>query len=212
MLIELDYPFPESVELEAAKTLLLIIDMENENAHPAGALYIGEPVRKIIPKIAALRARMRAAGGRVAHTQSVRSPEALEFTIFKNTVRKLEGTWGAEIIDELKPAPDEPLIVKHTHDCFYRTEMDSLLEQMELRPGEGHVIVTGISTRNCVQSAVMGLSVRNYHVYVPMDCTAHNDEKQVLQAFSLFTSFGYRHNVTMTRSDSIKIRSLKQTT
>jgi len=212
MLIELDYPFPKSVELEAAKTLLLIIDMENENAHPAGALYIGEPVRKIIPKIAALRARMRAAGGRVAHTQSVRSPEALEFTIFKNTVRKLEGTWGAEIIDELKPAPDEPLIVKHTHDCFYRTEMDSLLEQMELRPGEGHVIVTGISTRNCVQSAVMGLSVRNYHVYVPMDCTAHNDEKQVLQAFSLFTSFGYRHNVTMTRSDSIKIRSLKQTT
>jgi len=206
MLIELDYPVPKSVELEAAKTLLLIIDMENENAHPAGALYIGEPVRKIIPKIAALRARMRAAGGRVAHTQSVRSPEALEFTIFKNTVRKIEGTWGAELIDELKPAPDEPLIVKHTHDCFYRTEMDSLLEQMELRPGEGHVIVTGISTRNCVQSAVMGLSVRNYHVYVPMDCTAHNDEKQVLQAFSLFTSFGYRHNVTMTRSDSIKIR------
>ena len=110
MLIELDYPVPESVELEAAKTLLLIIDMENENAHSSGTLYIGEPVRKIIPKIAALRARMRAAGGRVAHTQSVRSPEALEFTIFKNTVRKLEGTWGAEIIDELKPAPDEPLM------------------------------------------------------------------------------------------------------
>ena len=43
------------------------------------------------------------------------------------------------------------------------------------------------------------------HVYVPMDCTAHNDEKQVLQAFSLFTSFGYKHNVTMTRSDLIQL-------
>jgi nicotinamidase-related amidase len=206
MLIELDYPVPKSVELEAAKTLLLIIDMENENAHPSGALYIGEAVRKIIPRIAELRARVCSAGGRVVHTQSVRSRDALEFTVFKNTIRKLEGTWGAELIDELKPAADEPLVVKHTHDCFYRTEMDALLKQMELRAGHGHVIVTGISTRNCVQNAVMGFSVRDYHVYVPMDCTTHNDEKQVLQAFSLFTSFGYKHNVTMTRSDLISMR------
>ena len=206
MVIELDYPTPESVELDAQKILLLIIDMENENAHPDGALYIGEPVRKIIPMIAELRARVRRAGGRVLHTQSVRSPDALEFTVFGNTVRKLKGTWGSELIDELKPAGDEPLIVKYTHDCFYQTEMDKLLKQMELKPGEGRVIVTGISTRNCVQSAVMGFSVRDYYVYVPMDCTAHNDEKQVLQAFSLFTSFGYKHNVTMTRSDLINFR------
>lgn len=205
MLIELEYPTPKSVELDPTNTLLLIIDMENENAHPAGALYIGEPVRKIIPNIVQLRERVRQAGGRVIHTQSVRSPDALEFTVFKNTVRKLEGTWGSALIDDLKPVADEPLIVKHTHDCFYRTEMDALLKQMELQPGGGRVIVTGISTRNCVQSAVMGFSVRDYHVYVPMDCTAHNDDKQVLQAFSLFTSFGYKHNVTMTRSDMIRL-------
>jgi nicotinamidase-related amidase len=205
MLIELNYPEPVAVELEAAKTLLLVIDMENENANPAGVLYIGEPVRMIIPRIARLRERVRQAGGRVAHTQSVRSADALEFTVFKNTVRKLEGSWGAEIIDELKPAAGEPLIVKHTHDCFYRTEMDSLFDRLGMRPGEGRVIVTGISTRNCVQSGVTAFSVRGYYVYVPMDSTAHNDEKQVLQAFSLFTSFGYRHNVTMTRSDLIKL-------
>jgi len=206
MLIELEYPTPVAVELEAAKTLLLIIDMENENAHPGGALYIGESVRKIIPRIQTLREHARRAGGRVVHTQSVRSPDALEFTVFRNTVRKLEGTWGAELIDELKPAADEPLIVKRTHDCFYRTRMDALLEQLGMRPGESHVIVTGISTRNCVQAAVMGFSVRDYRVYVPIDCTTQKDEKEVLQAFSLFTSFGYRHNVTMTRSDLIDVR------
>jgi nicotinamidase-related amidase len=80
MLNELDYPTPKPVELNAADTLLLIIDMENENAHPSGALFIGEPVMKIIPKIADLRARIRRAGGRVVHTQSIRSPDALEFT------------------------------------------------------------------------------------------------------------------------------------
>lgn len=209
MLIELEYPIPKSVELDPKNTLLLIIDMENENAHPDGALYIGAPVRKIIPNIVQLRERVRQAGGLVIHTQSVRSPDALEFTVFKNPVRKLEGTWGSALIHELKPAAEEPLIVKHTHDCFYRTEMDALLKQMKLQPGEGSVIVTGISTRNCVQSAVMGFSVRDYHVYVPMDCTAHNDEKQVLQAFSLFTSFGYKHNVTMTRSDLIALKDVR---
>jgi len=209
VLIELDYPEPIPVELEAAETLLLIVDMENENAHPDGALYIGEPVRRIIPRIGQLREKVRQAGGRIMHTQSVRSPDALEFTVFKNTVRKLEGTWGAELIAELKPTADEPLIVKRTHDCFYQTEMDVLLERLGMFPGEGRVIVAGISTRNCVQSAVMGFSVRDYHVYVPMDCTAQKDEKEVLQAFSLFTSFGYRHNVTMTRSDLIKLRPLK---
>jgi nicotinamidase-related amidase len=95
MLIELGYPAPVSAELEAEKTLLLIIDMENENAHPDGALYIGERVKGIIPRIQQLREKVRHAGGRVVHTQSVRSPDALEFMIFKNTVRKLEGTWGS---------------------------------------------------------------------------------------------------------------------
>lgn len=209
MLVELDYPDPVPVELGAEKTLLLIVDMENENAHPHGALYIGEPVRRIISRIAKLRENARQAGGRIVHTQSVRSPDALEFAVFKNVVRKIEGSWGAELIDGLKPSADEPVVVKRTHDCFYQTEMDSLLARLGMRPGEGHVIVTGISTRNCVQSAVMGFSVRDYHVYVPMDCTTQKDEKQILQAFSLFTSFGYRHNVTMTRSDLIKLHPLE---
>ena len=80
-----------------------------------------------------------------------------------------------------------------------------LFWRFKMRSGEGCVIVTGISTRNCVQSAVTALSVRDYHVYVPMDCTAQKDEQEILQTFSLFTSFGYRHNVTMTRSDLIKL-------
>ena len=57
----------------------------------------------------------------------------------------------------------------------------------------------------------MALSVRDYHVYVPMDCTAQKDEREVLQTFSLFTSFGYRHNVTMTRSDLINLPPLMAT-
>ena len=127
MQIDLNYPDPIAVKLDPAKTMLLIVDMENEDAHPEGKRYMGEAVEQIIPNIAALRQRVREAGGLVVHTQSVRKPDALEFTLFHNVVRKVEGTWGAEFIDQLKPKTGEPVVVKYTHDCFYRTEMESVL-------------------------------------------------------------------------------------
>ena len=205
MQIDLNYPEAIPVKLDPAKTMLLIVDMENEDAHPKGKRYMGERVDEIVPKIAALRRRVRQAGGLVVHTQSVRKPDALEFTLFKNVVRKVEETWGAEFIDELKPEPGEPVVVKYTHDCFYRTEMESVLERFRFRGGESRVVVTGIATRGCVQCAVMGFSIRDFYVYVPTDCTTQREEQEKLQAFSLFTSFGYRYNVTVTRSDLIEI-------
>jgi nicotinamidase-related amidase len=206
MQIELNYPEPVPVKLDPAKTMLLIVDMENEDAHPSGKRYMGEAVEEIIPKLVALRQRVRAAGGTVVHTQSVRKPDALEFTLFKNVVRKVEGTWGAEFIDQLKPAADESVVVKYTHDCFYRTEMEVLVERLRFRPGEGRIIVTGIAARGCVQCAVMGFSIRDFYVYVPIDTTTQRDQKEKLQAFSQFMSFGYRYNVTVTRSDLIEFQ------
>ena len=206
MQIELNYPEPVPIELDPAKTMLLIVDMENEDAHPSGKRYMGEAVEEIIPKLVALRRRVREAGGVVVHTQSVRKPDALEFTLFKNVVRKVEGTWGAEFIDALKPASDEPVVVKYTHDCFYQTDMEALLERLHFRPGEGRIIVTGIAARGCVQCAVMGFSIRDFYVYVPIDTTTQRDQKEKLQAFSQFMSFGYRYNVTVTRSDLIEFK------
>ena len=51
-----------------------------------------------------------------------------------------------------------------------------------------------------------GLSIRDYYVYVPMDCTAAKDETETLLSFSLYRGFGYRFNVTMTQSDMITLQ------
>ena len=206
MLVDIKYPDPVPVDLDAKKTLLVIVDMENCSAHPNGPQYMGQAVEKIIPRIARLRDYVRSRGGHVLHTQSVRRRDALEFTVFGNVVRKLEGTWDAEFIDALKPAPDEPVVVKHTHDCFYQTNMAEWLQRLDIRPGDGRVIVTGIASRGCVQCAVTGLSIRDYYVYVPMDCTAAKDETETLLSFSLYQGFGYRYIVTMTQSEMITLQ------
>ena len=207
MLVEIKYPDPVPVDLDARNTLLIIVDMENCSAHPNGPQYMGEPVEKIIPRIVRLRNQVRASGGKVLHTQSVRKRDALEFTVFNNVVRKLEGTWDAEFIDALKPAPDEPVVVKYTHDCFYQTNMEETLKRLDVRPGHSRIIVTGIASRGCVQCAVTGFSIRDYYVYVPMDCTAAKDEVETLLSFSLYQGFGYRYNVTMTQSDMITLKA-----
>jgi nicotinamidase-related amidase len=74
MQIDLNYPDPIPVSLEPAKTMLLIVDMENEDAHPTGKRYMGEAVEQIIPKIAALRRRVRQAGGSSFHTNPCANP------------------------------------------------------------------------------------------------------------------------------------------
>jgi nicotinamidase-related amidase len=206
MLVDIKYPDPVPVDLDAKKTLLVIVDMENCSAHPNGPQYMGEPVEKIVPRIARLRDYVRSSGGHVLHTQSVRRRDALEFTVFGNVVRKVEGTWDAEFIDALKPAPDEPVVVKHTHDCFYQTNMAEWLQRLDMRPGDGRVIVTGVASRGCVQCAVTGFSIRDYYVYMPMDCTAAKDETETLLSFSLYRGFGYRYNVTMTQSEMITLQ------
>ena len=206
MLLDIKYPDPVPVELAAEKTVLIIVDMENCSAHPKGPQYMGEPVEKIIPRIVRLRDYVRASGGKVLHTQSVRKRDALEFTVFNNVVRKLEGTWDAEFIDALKPAPDEPVVVKYTHDCFYQTDMEEQLRRLGMRPGDSRIIITGVASRGCVQCAVTGFSIRDYYVYMPMDCTAAKDETETLLSFSLYQGFGYRYNVTMTRSDMITLQ------
>jgi len=132
----------------------------------------------------------------------VRPHDALEFKM-GNTVRLLEGTWGVEFIDELKPEPDEPIVVKRSHDCFNQSDMEPVLTRLGSQPGKTHVVITGHAARGCVQCAVVGFSVRDYWVYAPIDCIGQKEEAQILLAFDLFTTWGFRHNVSVTRSDLI---------
>ena len=209
MLIDLDYPEAREVTLPADKTVLVIVDMAKETCDPAGRSY--HPARgAMVPLIAALRQRVRDAGGMVLHTQSVRTPDQFEFTVFNNVLRHVEGTWDVEFVDALAPAPDEPVVVKRTHDCFYQTDMEQVLERLGVRPGDGRAIITGTAARGCVQCAVMGFSIRDYYVYPAMDCISQTDPKDALQAFSMYTNFGYRYNTTPTNSSLISLVPAKE--
>lgn len=87
------------------------------------------------------------------------------------------GTWGAEIIDELKPSPGEYLIRKGAgYSAFVGTPLEKLLRRLSVTT----IIIGGISCFVGVESTVRDACDRDFDVVVASD--ACNDDPLHLQA------------------------------
>lgn len=189
-----------NVELAPEHTGLIIVDMQAEGCERHGAT-----LKPVIKNIRALLDRFRHIGGKIIHVQSVRSKDHPEFTYFGKSYSLIEDSPAVAFVDELVPQPNEIVVKKYSHDCFYQTTMEERLKALDLRPCRDHVVVTGIGSNNCVYHAVIGFHIRNYIIHVPEDCIhASRAEGQQL-ALSQFRSPAYDFNVHVTRSENIKL-------
>ncbi len=189
-----------TLDLSAEHSGLIIVDMQVEGCERHGA-----GVKPVIQNIRSLLDRFRQADGKIIHVQSVRTKDHPEFTFFEREYSLLENSHAVEFVDELKPLPNEVVVKKYSHDCFYQTSMEEQLKMFDLRPCRDHIIVTGIGSNNCVYHAVVGFHIRNYIVHVPEDCiNASRPEAQEF-ALSQFRSPAYNFNVSVTRSENIKL-------
>ncbi|MGH7827475.1 MAG: isochorismatase family cysteine hydrolase [Candidatus Binatia bacterium] len=189
-----------SMELSSGSTGLVIVDMQVEGCERHGA-----GVQPVIFKIRSLLDRYREVNGKIIHVQSIRSKSHPEFTVFRRKYGLLEGSAGVEFVDALKPLPREAIVQKTSHDCFYKTSMESVLERFDLRPCRDTIVVTGIGSNNCVYHAVVGFHIRDYFTIVPEDCihAAHAEG----QAFALaqFRSHAYNFNINVVRLEDIHL-------
>ncbi|OQA08783.1 MAG: Maleamate amidohydrolase [Firmicutes bacterium ADurb.Bin373] len=154
------------------KTALLIIDMQNDFCLPEapfevkGALPVALQIKKALDA-------SRSCGLPVIHV--IRHYRAdgidVEVTRYKAFVEKggafLEGTKGAEIIDELKPVKGEYIVVKQRWSAFFQTELDLLLRRLNV----GQIAVTGVQTPNCIRGTVWDANSLDYEAVVLTDGT-----------------------------------------
>jgi len=189
-----------TVELAPEHTGLIIVDMQAEGCERHGAT-----LKPALKNIRSLLDRFRQVGGKIIHVQSVRSKDHPEFTFFGKSYALIEDSSAVEFVDELKPYPNEIVVKKYSHDCFYQTTMEEQLEALDLRPCRDHVVVTGIGSNNCVYHAVIGFHIRNYIVHVPEDCIHASRADGQQFALSQFRSPAYDFNVHVTRSENIKL-------
>jgi nicotinamidase-related amidase len=187
-------------KLSSKSTSLVIVDMQVE-----GCERHGPGVKPVTANIRALLDRFRAVNGKIIHVQSVRTEEHPEFTVFGRPYGLLLGTPGVDFVDALTPLRGEAIVQKTSHDCFYKTSMESVLEQLDLRPCRDTIVVTGIGSNNCVYHAVIGFHIRNYFTIVPEDCIhAARPDGQAF-ALSQFRSHAYSFNINVVRSEDIHL-------
>lgn len=188
------------LELSAENTALIIVDMQSE-----GCERHGPTLKPVIENIRALLDRFRQGNGIIIHVQSVRAKDHPEFTVFGKDYSLIENTPAVEFVEKLKPLQNEIVVQKFSHDCFYQTTMEDELRKMDLRPCRDRIVVTGIGSNNCVYHAVIGFHIRNYFVIVPEDCIHASRPEGQQFALSQFRSSAYNFNISVIRSENIKI-------
>ncbi len=140
---------------------LIVVDMLNDFIQPEGALYCGNGVYAIVPRIRKRLERYRHAANAVIYLQDAHAVDDKEFEKFPPHC--VVGTWGGQIIEALAPRPSETVLPKTRYSGFYKTGLDEVLAA--LRPP--HVEVVGVCTSICVMDTVGGLANRDIPVTVP---------------------------------------------
>ena len=155
--------------LPADTSALIIVDMQNDFVKPGGRLVVPSAA-KTVPAIKKLLEKARKHGVMVVYTKDTHYPGDPEFDIWGEHVVK--GTWGWEIVDELKPMPWEIVVEKTRYDGFYGTPLDDLLRVHGIR----NVVVTGTVANICVLHTAASAALRWYKVFMPLDAISALNE------------------------------------
>src|SRR5689334_14117029 len=174
------------------RSALIIVDMQNDFVHPEGGFAHRareNPEAKIdfpflmgtVPYAKRLVESFRRAGHPVIYIAHVLKPDYsdAQFPYWRATRGSLsgnrsfitEGTWGAQIIDELKPKEGEHLVVKKGFGGFSNTPLDTVLRNM----GVTTCVVSGVTTCVCVSSTIRGGVEHNYRMILVSDAVAEVD-------------------------------------
>lgn len=202
--VALEVPVAVPLTVDPGRTLLVLVDLENEFCHPDGGIYLGPAAGRAVEATARLLARARAESWRVLWIRSERDADAVEFTGFGRPPHLLRGTWAVEYTAPLAVGPGEAVVPKTSHDCFARSDLDRWLQDEAIVGPEWTVLVAGVALGVCVNHAVLGFSVRDHRVGVVLDCTAPNEGPEAAATLWRYGHRAYAYNVTVTTSDLLR--------
>ena len=176
------------VPIDPAHAALLIVDVQNYCAHPDGAgsrkldaqqcRYLLGRLREIgLPNLQRLQSACRRAHIEVVYaavenmTRDGRD-RSLDYKISEIDVPR--GSWEARVLDEIAPAEDEMIFRKTSSSVFISTNIDYVLRNLGVRS----LIVAGMMTEQCVESAVRDACGLGYLVTVVTDaCVTDSAER-----------------------------------
>jgi biuret amidohydrolase len=178
---------PVALSIDTDRTALLIIDMQRDFLEAGGfGEALGNDVSQLQAAVAPCREMLDVARGLpmpVIHTREGHRPDLSDAPPLKvergdpkNRIGArgpmgrilIRGEPGHDIIPELYPLGDEPVIDKPGKGAFYQTDLELLLRNR----GVETLLVCGVTTEVCVNTTVREANDRGFRCIVLADCCA----------------------------------------
>src|SRR5712691_9017090 len=172
------------------ETAVVLIEYQNDFTSKGGTLHDAvKPVMdstKMLPNTVEMVKKARELGATIVHapitfTGDYHELSAQPYGILKGVVDSKsfrKGTWGAEIVDDLKPQEQDIVVEgKRGLDGFASTNLDFILRSRGIKT----IALGGFLTNCCVESTMRTGYELGYDVVTLKDCTAAlSDEEQRL--------------------------------
>ncbi|HVJ42502.1 MAG TPA: cysteine hydrolase [Dongiaceae bacterium] len=173
--------------MDPKKTAVVLIEYQNDFTSPGGSLH--DAVKGVMASTNMLAntvdtaKRARALGATIVfvpisfaddyHELAPNPYGILKGVVDSKSFRK--GSWGAEIVDQLKPQPQDIVIEGKRGLCgFASTNLDFILRAR----GIEHIALGGFLTNCCVESTMRTGYEKGYQVVTLKDCTATLSEEE----------------------------------
>lgn len=207
---------PEPLEIDPAKTAVIVIDMQNAYASPGGYLDLAgfdiSGAARVIENTRGVLEVARRAGVQVLYFQNGWDPDYVEAggpgspNWHKSNALKTmrarpelagtllaRGTWDYELVDALKPQPGDICLHKTRYSGFFNSQLDSVLRSRGIR----NLVFVGIATNVCVESTLRDGFFLEYFGIVLEDATHQAGPEFVQQAaiYNIETFFGWVSSV-----------------
>ena len=173
--------------IDPQATAVLVIDMLNDFLVEGGRMVLpgGD---HIVPKQKAVMNAARKINIPIIFVNDAHRPGLREDREFlKRGQHCIEGTWGAQVIDELRPSSGDFTITKRRFSGFFETDLDLTLKDLGIKI----LVVMGVVTNICVRSTIHDAFFRGYKVIVPTDCVeATGPREQESSLYDIETHFG----------------------
>jgi nicotinamidase-related amidase len=166
------------------KPAIIVVDMLKDNLKESLRNPYLQAGKAIIPNLQ----RLLEEGRRKAFPIVFACDSFLEGDfIFKGRmkVHSIRGTQGAEVIDDLKPEPQDIILPKRRFSAFFKTDLDQTLRML----GVDTIVVTGMTTEVCVLMTVMDGLSHDFSAIILEDCTASRRGEFHQGCLSLYRDF-----------------------